>query len=155
MVEMSDKAVLLVGRTEDRLEPVKAELRKLRGIDILCADSEHEAALMAGREGIVLIVVLGAAGDREDTDRLLCASRTAKESPPVLVVTDCYSEAQAITYFQMGVADYLSITDHVDRLSTVAAQLTGLVEPAPDPLPRPREVAQRGGRSRKVRYRSR
>ena len=73
----------------------------------------------------LVVYVQGMANDRSRVDRVLWHVTRAQRPVPVVVIADFYDEAEALTWFQMGVADYLSLADHRDRLARVVAELAG------------------------------
>lgn len=60
---------------------------------------------------------------REHLDRLLWSFSQSFRPLPVVAIGEHYDEAEALTLFQMGVTDYLSLSDHRDNLPRVIRSL--------------------------------
>ena len=84
----------------------------------------------------------------------LVVACTKTERPvPVVVVSETYDESHALALFGMGVADYLSLADHQDRIVPIVATLMTrdeVLEPSPRPEPAPRIGAGKTPRVRQV-----
>ena len=124
---MSEESILLVGERSGPVESIHRAFDGLVEASIVRSESALEAAPLVMHERIALIVIFtNSTSVRTEIDDLLWSASTAKHAIPVLVVSEEYREADALTYFRMGVADYLSAPDHLDRIAAVAGRLAGL-----------------------------
>lgn len=144
---MSEKAILVVGERSGPFESILRALDRLVEASVVRSESALGAAPLVLHERIALIVIFAnSTSVRAKIDGLLWSASTAKHAIPVLVVSEEYREADALTYFRMGVADYLSARDHLDRIAAVAGRLAGLADAGPHAETDPSEVVAKRSR---------
>jgi hypothetical protein len=125
-----DKTVLLVGPTSNLLDLNLPEI-DLRLMAQPASDGpgdELERAVECGEPRLVVAVVDGQ-DDLGTVDRVLWACSKARRPAPVVVLDRVYDECKALRFFQMGVSDYLSLSDHHDRIDRVVARLLARERP--------------------------
>ena len=126
---MTEKTVLFICH-----EPVVAErlARDLQGSGetlVRCVAAVEHATSFGGLDEFGLILFyLGGSDDRDRVDELLWVRSTARRPVPVVALSDRYDETEALTFFRMGVSDYLSLIDHRELLPSVVDRL---FSPAP------------------------
>jgi DNA-binding NarL/FixJ family response regulator len=124
---MTSKQLVVVANDPFRFGPIQEGLAEVDGLELIQAEATDEAACLLGNESVAMVVVTQRNG--EAPIRLLgliagCSSRAVPV--PIVVVTDCYDEAEATTFFRLGVADYLSLADHVNQIRSVVQTILGL-----------------------------
>jgi DNA-binding NarL/FixJ family response regulator len=108
------------------------EARSVQGTRLVVTGSMEEACDLLKHTDARLIVV-----DWQDTtvsseqmDHLLWANTIVAHPATVLVVEERYDRDRASSLFQMGVDDYISLSEHSDRLPMIlAGMLAGTTKP--------------------------
>ena len=113
MSQDEDGLARLVGGPIDRQGPGRDDGVDGRGM--------RPAGLLRAR--LIALDCSSGAMSSDELDRLLWVNSTLAHPAMVLVVDDEYQADLALTLFQMGVDEYLSIPDHAARLSTVMRHL--------------------------------
>ena len=105
-----------------RLQPV---LQALGGTRFIVTASMDEACDLLDTSGARLILLdWGSDGiSCETLDRLLWVNTTISHPARVLVISETYRADLAVTLFQMGVDEYLSLTEHAGQFPHVLLQL--------------------------------
>jgi DNA-binding NarL/FixJ family response regulator len=121
---MGKTVLLLVGPTSNVLDLNVPEI-DLQRMALPASEGpgdELEQAVERGNPRLVITVVDGQ-NDFGTVDRVLWTCSKARRPVPVVVVDRVYDECKALRYFQMGVSDYLSLSDHHDGIDRVVARL--------------------------------
>ena len=93
------------------------------GLKMSLADVEQATCAVSNDQLSAVLFLQTAHDECYDVARILSACTSTRRPVPVVVVVDQYNEAEALTYFQMGVAEYLSLRDHKDRIATIVHSL--------------------------------
>lgn len=123
---MARKTVVLICRNSDRARQVRELLGSSRAIKVLGATaiSDVRGVVAAGCADLTIYYRIEDES-REGVDAALWARSKASHLAPLVVLSDHYDEAEATTFFRMGVTDYLGVSDHADRLAGLVAVLLG------------------------------
>jgi len=116
---------------------------------LIVADSAEEAARLLDAATPRLIVIQGgeAGPSSEELASLLWANSVLESPAAVAIVADDYDIEAATALFQLGVDEYLAMTEHADRAETILLDLA-LSRPAPRPAVRVPAGASRRSRAR-------
>jgi DNA-binding response OmpR family regulator len=150
--------ILAVTDNPSWLEFFWDEARSVQGTRLVVTGSMEEACDLLRQADARLIVVdwQDATVSSEQMDQLLWANSILAHPATVLVVEHSYRGDHASSLFQMGVDDYIGLSEHSDRLRMILARMLArtmthkirssqLVSQAPrpvlDPLPRPARLA--------------
>jgi DNA-binding NarL/FixJ family response regulator len=123
---MTGRAILLVGQTPFLSDRLRQALTAATRCVVCCVAEAHDAIDLLRGGGFGLVVVyLESADDLEEVDVVQWSVSQSPRPCPVVAVAATYDEEQALRLFRMGIADYLSMSDHRDRLPTLLAVLAG------------------------------
>ena len=121
---MSERLVMIVSREGDgpgfvpfHSWPVPA------GVSFLRSNVEDAAGILRARKPSALVFVRTAADDAHAVSALLGVCSETKRRVPLVVLAEAYQASEATTFFRMGVEDYLSLSDHEDRLLDLVADV--------------------------------
>ena len=151
---MIDVTILALTENPSWLEFFWSEARLVQGTRLVVTGSTEEACDLLRYTGARLIVVdwQDATISSEQMDHLLWANSILAHPATVMVVEESYQKQHALSFFQMGVDDYIGLSEHSDELRMILARLlartttppirsTQTVSQAPrpvqDPLPQP------------------
>lgn len=132
---MVKSTVLMVTGDASLVGAVRRELKDLGGTRIDVATTVEDACEVLGklRPRLILLDRARRRNGYDAMDRLLWATSKLPHGVPVVVVADQYRVEQALMCYRMGVADYISRSEHYDSLATVlAAYLTSSVSDTPE-----------------------
>ncbi len=122
---MSERRVVLICHESEVAAPIAQALEKTGAVRVQTVAQVQEALeLLKQQEFGLILVYLTGTNDRTKADELLWSCSTIRRPLPV-VACERYDEADALTLFQMGVTEYLSLSDHRDQLPEVAARIIG------------------------------
>lgn len=119
---MVNSTILMISGDPALLESVRHDLKILGGVSrIDLVSSVQDACDLLGKIQPRLIIAdwKKKQNGYESMDRLLWASSKLARHTPVVVVTDRYRDEQAVTFYRMGVSDYISKTDHLSSLPQI------------------------------------
>ncbi|MCA1686283.1 MAG: hypothetical protein LC745_09950 [Planctomycetia bacterium] len=117
---MTEKAVLFLCRVPDLTAAVRQELQKLGKTRLDCFESIDRALKDSEPEDYSLILIhWNRSEGRNPVDELLWLGSTARRRIPIIVLSDHYDQADALTFFRIGVTDYLSLHDHRTSLGAI------------------------------------
>ena len=128
---MLANSVLLLCHDEALAERVRAGLEPgadLR-VDAVVDFAEGCEAIREGVPGLIAIHLDGETGPRQ-VAHVLWLNSMRRRPAPVVTVGDTYREREAIDLIRMGVADHLSLADHLGKLGSVIATLVPEVQVA-------------------------
>lgn len=122
---MVDFTVLAVTRDVNRLRRLQAELQALGGKRFIVSVSMDEACalLEVSRTRLLLLDWDSASVSCEALDQLLWVNSTVSRPAVVLVLSETYRADLAVTLFQMGIDEYLSMTEHSGQFRGVLERL--------------------------------
>jgi DNA-binding NarL/FixJ family response regulator len=122
---MHDLIILAITGDINWVEPFRSALQDFVKTRFIMTESMEEACELLDAAGSRLILVNWDAENTtfEQMDHLLWANTILARPAAVLVVADGYRPDHALTLFQMGVDEYLSKSDHADRLPAIVSQL--------------------------------
>lgn len=156
---MNDVTILAVTDNPSWLEFFWAESRSVQGTRLVVTGSTEEACDLLGDTGARLIVVdlQDATVSSEQMDHLLWANSILAHPAKVLAVAESYRCDHALSLFQMGIDDYIGLSEHSDQMGMILVRLLSRTtkqtirsnptvsqapRPVHDPLPQPaRRVA--------------
>lgn len=122
----ASRRVLLVSGVDGLVEAVCLNRLAAAGLEVHRARSIEEAVLRIECEPFVAVFARASTGaGRSTVERLITALGGAGRLASIVALADFYDEAEALGLFQIGVADYLSIREHIDKLAYVATHLPG------------------------------
>ena len=153
---MIDVTILAVTQNPSWLEFFWTKSRPVQGSRLVAAGSMEEACDLLSCTDARLIVVdwQDSTVSSEQMDHLLWAN-----SARVLVVAESYRQDHALSLFQMGVDDYIGVSEHLDQLRTIldrllvrttthsirsAQPVSQVPRPVQDPLPVPAQWVAAG-----------
>ncbi len=152
---MIDVTILAVTDNRSWLEFFWTELRSIQGARLVVTGSMEEASELLSCTDARLIVVdwQEASVFSEQMDRLFWANSVLAHPARVLVVEESYQIDHALSLYQMGVDEYIGVTEHSDQLRTILYRLLAATtahsvrsdrkavsqapRPLQDPLPQP------------------
>ena len=122
---MIDVTILAVTENPSWLEFFWTELRSVQGTRLVVTGSMEEACDLLSCADARLIVVdwQDATVSSEQMDQLLWANSILAHPATVLVVAESYRRDHALSLFQMGVDDYIGLSEHSDQLRTILDRL--------------------------------
>ncbi len=133
---MIANSVLLISREARLVEQVRGELGPRAGVRLDVVEDFEEACEEVTQEDLGLIAV----HLDEDTGagrvaHLLWVSSMRPHPVPVVAVSETYREREALDMLRMGVADYVSRSEHLGKLGPVFSALAqdARGESAPSP----------------------
>jgi DNA-binding NarL/FixJ family response regulator len=156
---MIDATILAVTENPSWLEFFWTKSRSVQGSRLVVTGSMEEACdlLICTDARLIVIDWQDSTVSGDQMDHLLWANSILAHPATVLVVAESYRRDHALSLFQMGVDDYIGVSEHSDQLRTILDRLlarttthslrsTQPVSQAPrlvqDPLPLPsRRVA--------------
>jgi len=122
---MIDVTILAVTQNPSWLEFFWTKSRPVQGSRLVAAGSMEEACDLLNCIDARLIVVdwQDATVSGEQMDHLLWANSILAHPARVLVVAESYRQDHALSLFQMGVDDYIGVSEHLDQLRTILDRL--------------------------------
>ena len=122
---MMDLTILTMSQDEQWLGQVWAQARLIGRAHVVSTGSIAEACdlLSCSRARLIALDCSAGAMSQEELDQLLWVNSTLAHPAVVLVVDETYHADLAVTLFQMGVDEYISIPDHAAGLATLICQL--------------------------------
>ncbi len=156
---MIDATILAVTENPSWLEFFWTKSRSVQGSRLVVTGSMEEACdlLICTDARLIVVDWQDSTVSSDQMDHLLWANSILAHPATVLVVAESYRRDHALSLFQMGVDDYIGVSEHSDQLRTILDRLlarttthsirsTQPVSQAPrlvqDPLPLPsRRVA--------------
>jgi DNA-binding NarL/FixJ family response regulator len=156
---MIDATILAVTENPSWLEFFWTKSRSVQGSRLVVTGSMEEACdlLICTYARLIVVDWQDSTVSSDQMDHLLWANSILAHPATVLVVAESYRCDHALSLFQMGVDDYIGVSEHSDQLRTILDRLlarttthsirsTQPVSQAPrpvqDPLPLPaRRVA--------------
>ena len=122
---MTDLTILTMSQDEEWLGHVWSEARLVGRARVVATGSMAEACDLLSCSGARLIALNCSSGamSQDELDNLLWVNSTLAHPAIVLVVDDGYQADRALTFFRMGVDEYISVPDHSARLATVLRHL--------------------------------
>lgn len=115
---MFDTTVLIISRDLSLVREARRGISAENGLWLRHADGMDEAGCLIEGAGLGLVVVhLDESIDHETVASVLRRSSIRPRPVPVLVVSESYQPEEALAMFRMGVADYVSREDHIERLA--------------------------------------
>jgi DNA-binding NarL/FixJ family response regulator len=133
---MVANSVLLISREARFVEQVRGELDRRAGVRLDVVEDFEEACEGVTQEDLGLIAVhLDEDTGPDRVAHLLWVSSMRPHPVPVVAVSETYREREAIDLIRMGVADYVSRSDHRGKLGPVFSALAqdARIGPAPSP----------------------
>jgi DNA-binding NarL/FixJ family response regulator len=124
--------ILAVTENPSWLEFFWDEARSVQGTRLVVTGSMEEACDLLKHTDARLIVVdwQDTANSSELMDQLLWANSIVAHPATVLVVEETYDRDHASSLFQIGVDDYIGLSEHSDRLRMIlAGMLAGTTKP--------------------------
>jgi hypothetical protein len=146
---MLDSTILVVSGDESWLASFWTQTRLLKRPRLVVARSMEEAHDLIDCTGARLVAIDRRAdsGSLEQIDQLLWANSILPQPAAVLIIDDGYEADVALTLFQMGVDDYICMSDHGGCLAAVLGHLLGVTTAptteAEEPLPAQPRTARR------------
>lgn len=151
---MIDATILAVTENPSWLEFFWTKSRSVQGSRLVVTGSMEEACDLLSCADARLIVVdwQDATVSSEQMDQLLWANSILAHPARVLVVAESYRWDHALSLFQMGVDEYIGVSEHSDQLRTILDRLLARTtehsirsaqpvsqapRPVQDPLPLP------------------
>jgi len=122
---MIDVTILAMTEDPSWLEFFWTELHSVQGSRLVVTGSMEEACDLLSCTDARLIVVewQQATVSSEQMDQLLWANSILAHPAKVLVVEESYRADRALSLFQMGVDEYISVSDHADQLGAILDRL--------------------------------
>ena len=122
---MIDVTILAVTENPSWLEFFWTESRSVQGSRLVVTGTMEEACDLLSCTDARLIVVdwQDATVSSEQMDQLLWANSILARPATVLVVEESYRTDHAVSLFQMGVDDYIGVSEHFDQLRTILDRL--------------------------------
>ena len=116
--------VLFVTHHSSVAELVREEVESIDGFAFQWSDDPQgvDSELIEEEIGLVVLHLDGTI-DEGDVALLLWKTSTARREVPVFVISDRYDVEEALGMFRLGVADYISLPDHRDSLSSLCKTL--------------------------------
>jgi DNA-binding NarL/FixJ family response regulator len=151
---MIDVTILAMTENPCWLEFLWSEARSVQGTRLVVTGSTEEACDLLRYTDARLIVVdwQDATVSTEQMDQLLWANSILAHPATVLVVEESYRRDHALSLFQMGIDDYIGLSEHSDQLRKILNRLLvrttshsirspqkvfQTARPVKDPLPQP------------------
>ncbi len=120
---MSQARVLVVSRDNAFVSRLRAELASLGGPELhICEGIERAFAAVLHGDYQVVVAHLNAGIDRAQLGRMIREVASQKVIQ-VLALSDTYRTEEALSFFQLGVVDYLSLVDHHDQIAPLVKSL--------------------------------
>ena len=122
---MIDVTILAVTENPTWLEFFWTESRTVQGSRLVVTGSMEEACDLLSHTDARLIVVdwQEATVSSDQMDQLLWANSILAHPATVLVVAESYRTDHALSLFQMGVDEYIGVSEHSDQLRTILERL--------------------------------
>jgi len=115
---MFDTTVLMISRDLSLVREARRGNTAENGLWLRHADGMDEVGSLIEGAGLGLVVVhLDKSIDHGTVASVLRRSSIRPRPVPVLVVSESYQTQEALAMFRMGVADYVSREDHIERLA--------------------------------------
>lgn len=151
---MIDVTILAVTENPSWLEFFWTKSRSVQGSRLVVTGSMEEACDLLSCADARLIVVdwQDSTVSSDQMDQLLWANSILAHPATVLVVAESYRTDHALSLFQMGVDEYIGVSEHSDQLRTIldgllarttvhsirsAQPVSQAPRPVQDPLPLP------------------
>jgi len=131
---MRHTTILTVTNDAGWLAEMRPTLHGMGWGRLVVADSVEEAARLLDAATPRLILVRGdnAEPSPEQLASLLWANSILESPAAVAIVAEEYDAERATAFFQLGVDEYLAMSEHADRAATILLQVA-LSRPAPRP----------------------
>jgi len=122
---MIDVTILAVTANPSWLKFFWTELRSVQGSRLVVTGSMEEACDLLNCTDARLIVVdwQDATVSSDQMDQLLWANSILAHPATVLVVEESYRVEHALALFQLGVDEYIGVSDHSDQLRAILDRL--------------------------------
>jgi len=122
---MIDVTILAVTENPTWLEFFWTESRSVQGSRLVVTGSMEEACdlLICTYARLIVVDWQDATVSSDQMDQLLWANSILAHPATVLVVEENYRTDHALSLFQMGVDEYIGVSDHSDQLRTILDRL--------------------------------
>lgn len=130
---MAQKTILLVSHGTHEESTVHHVLQRpdVQSWIRVARVADVRSLLKSGPIGVILVTLDGF-HSLADVGEVLWSCSVAGRTVPVVVLSEQYNEAEALTLFRMGVTDYLGIDEHLGKLMHVIESLIGTGIPSMD-----------------------
>jgi DNA-binding NtrC family response regulator len=120
----SSPLVLLISVDGDFAGVVRKRVLGIENIRVRVFQSVYEAIARtaAALPGLIAIHLRGGVTDAQ-VAYLLGKATLPQQQVPVVVISDHYDTERALALFRLGVTDYISRSDHLDRLPSLVDAL--------------------------------
>jgi DNA-binding NtrC family response regulator len=126
--------VLLVSDQGNLIERVRGLGETLGTIVVHVSGQLEEVGTIVNREEVHAVLIdLACARDDDTTRNVVDGLAAAQQSCPVVVLTDAYQDAQAISFLRAGAADYLSPSQDFAKLALLLEVLASRSHPKQTP----------------------
>jgi hypothetical protein len=121
---MTEKAILFICHDLDLADRIARDLGPwAKGRIWSVATVDDAVALGDLGEFALILLYLDGSDDLGQVDALLWSSSTARAPVPVIALRAVYDVNEALTYFQMGVTEYLSLSEHRQAIPSVVRSI--------------------------------
>ena len=122
---MFNATVLMISRDRSLNRSVSRGINALQGFELRIVEGLDQIGTSIKEKGLDLVMVhLDGSMGYAQVARVLWMSSILPRPVPVLAVTERYRIQEALAMFRMGVADYVSRADHLDKLGALIEVLT-------------------------------
>lgn len=123
---MQNMTILTITRRSEWLTAMRPIFHSTGRTRLIVAESIKEAGdlLEIAQPQLIVIHDDGDGVSYRALDVLLWSNSVLPRPASVMVVVDGYSAEQATTMFQMGVDEYVCVTEHGDRMGSILKVLT-------------------------------
>jgi DNA-binding response OmpR family regulator len=144
---MLANSVLLICREPALVEQVRDGIGPRPGgrLDVI-GDFDQACVEIEEKNPGLIAIHLDESTGAQQVCRLLWLSSLKSRHVPVLAVSETYEPREATDMLRMGVSDYVSRADHLDKLGTVIATLTQNPRKSAPPNEKPEARRARGQR---------
>src|SRR5689334_4879425 len=110
---MTEKAILFICHDLHLADRIARDLGPWAKSRVWNMETVDDAVALGDLGEFALILLhLDGSDDLGQVDALLWSCSTARSPVPVITLKAVYDVHEALTYFQMGVTEYLSLTEH-------------------------------------------
>ncbi|WP_422931058.1 hypothetical protein [Singulisphaera sp. PoT] len=122
---MNATHVLVISRDSSLTGRIRDELNMLGGVELQVAEG-LERAFMAVSQGNHQVVVahLNSGIEKSQLGRMIREVTSQQMNLVFIAVSDSYKSEEAIDLFRLGVADYLSVSDHREQIAPVIKSIS-------------------------------